>query len=129
MTDRTQPKNLVRYTLEPGMASVTLRQVVDFARRLEEIGAGSFLDHALQGQPSQGLYVYGPLPDPIPQEPGAADTRPTFGPWVRAKHEENLVRLVKRWVEGSLAPSEALRAIAIELGVDLHPETKGDDED
>jgi hypothetical protein len=75
----TDPRHLVQYTCEAPVGGVSLRHLAQFARRLEEIGAGSFLDHPIHGSLNQSVWVSGLLLDPDPAKIGGASSADVMG--------------------------------------------------
>jgi hypothetical protein len=73
MTDRTKPVCTVRYTLHGGPGGVTLRDVADFAARLEQLerlGAGHLLHSHMRTVPnSDAVYVEATMPTTAPPRP------------------------------------------------------------
>lgn len=65
----------VRYQLDVGHGVPTLQELVRFARTLEDLGEGRFLNSAMQGALGDGVYVTGTIREAEPAKQEAIPPR------------------------------------------------------
>jgi phage terminase small subunit len=118
-----------QYTVEAGDSrGITLNDVLAFARQVEQLDPGAMdakLWCASFGQDVkvvQRLRVRGAIPD----GPRGDTSHPEP---ITALQKVKIRALAEQWIAGNTDAHTAVRAIAIDLGLDLHPETKGDPDD
>ncbi|HEV2346406.1 MAG TPA: hypothetical protein VGS97_20070 [Actinocrinis sp.] len=118
---RTQPTHTVRYSLNAPAGGLTPRHVADFVAKLEEIGVGHLADNTLRTVPnSDSMYVDGPLPASFNADAWASSYPETYKALQKAR------TTAERWARNDIDVLTAMRAICIDLGVDMFPETKSD---